>query len=112
MVEDNFLAAEAASLLLEDLGHVVVGPVPSIAEALATVERNRIDLALLDVDLRGQVVTPVAERLRELGCPVIFVTGFAADALPPCCRDAPVLTKPFEEWSLRKAFRSVLMPEA
>jgi len=111
VVEDNFLAAEAASLLLEDLGHEVVGPVPSIAEALARVEQNPIDLALLDVDVRGQVVTPVAERLRELGCPVIFVTAFTADALPPCCRDAPVLSKPFEEWNLRKALRSALMKD-
>jgi CheY-like chemotaxis protein len=112
VVEDNFLAAEAAVLLLEDLGHEVVGPTPSIAEALARVEERPIDVALLDVDVRGQVVTPVAERLRELGCPVIFITGFADDALPSCCLGAPVLRKPFEEWSLLAALRSAVLKDA
>ncbi|MDZ7778334.1 MAG: response regulator [Gemmatimonadota bacterium] len=112
VVEDNFLAADAASFLLEELGHEVVGPVASIAEALACAERDPIDLALLDVDVRGQAVTPVAERLRARDCPIVFVTAFTADGLPPGCDDAPVLGKPFDEWSLRKALRSALTTDS
>lgn len=81
---------------LSDLGCEVVGPMSSIDRALVAARTTeRIDGAFLDVNLRGELVYPVAEALTARGIPFAFVTGYGEKGIDARYRSAPVLTKPF-----------------
>ena len=88
--------------MLTDLGHVVVGIVPRVNEALAAVQNEAFDLAILDVHLNGQAVFPVAEALIERGIPFVFATGYGERGLPEQYRSRPILQKPFAKDDLEK----------
>ena len=62
---------------LEDLGCEVVGPFGRIDQALAAVQATAVDAAVLDVNVRGEMVFPVAEALKARGVPMVFCTGYA-----------------------------------
>ncbi len=101
VVEDELLAAMELEHLLSREGCSVLGPVPSVERALDLLDRERPDAAILDVNLAGQRVTPVAERLRACGVPFILVTGYSCAKLQePVLREAPRLGKPVEENAL------------
>src|SRR5262249_43137929 len=95
VVEDDFLTALALEGMLIDAGCAVVGPVPRVSEALEVIEVERLDLALLDVNLAGERVFPVADVLVERGVPFVFTTGYSAEHLPPRHRNRPILAKPY-----------------
>lgn len=77
VVEDNFMLADELCRDLEKAGAVVVGPAPSIIHALDLVKADRkIDAALLDVNLGGEMAYPVAEALVVRSVPFIFTSGF------------------------------------
>jgi DNA-binding response OmpR family regulator len=78
LVEDEFLIALDLEWLLERHGWLVLGPAASVAAALRLLERGEEppDAALLDVNLRGELVTPVAERLRALGIPFVLASAY------------------------------------
>lgn len=96
VVEDDFILALDLQLALEDAGAVVIGPVPSVAEALALLESAPVlDGAILDVNLHGEVVFPVAGILHGRGIPLAFTTGYDSDILPRAFADAPCFEKPF-----------------
>lgn len=81
---------------LSDIGCEIVGPMSSIERALAAAKNeDRIDGAFLDVNLRGQLVYPVAEALTARGVPFAFVTGYGEKGIDERYRGTPVLTKPF-----------------
>lgn len=96
LVEDEAMVAMIIEDTLNDLGCEIVGPMPSIEKALAAAQTTeRIDGAFLDVNLRGELVYPVAEALAARGVPFAFVTGYGEKGIDARYRDAPVLTKPF-----------------
>ena len=77
VVEDNYIVAADITLALEERGVEVIGPAGSVGVALKLIaEQNPIDGAVLDVDLRGQRVYPVADALRDAGIPFVFTTGY------------------------------------
>src|SRR5262249_14931319 len=96
VVEDEPLIAMAAAAALEEAGCTVVGPAPTLAEALRLGEEERLDAAVLDRNMGGQYSDSVAERLRERGIRFAVVTGYAATGLPREFADVPSLEKPFE----------------
>ena len=73
----------------------------TVDEALAQVERDQFDGAILDVQLHGKDVLPVAESLERKGIPFVFATGYGKSGVPEKYRDAPVLQKPFMPDELR-----------
>ncbi len=75
VVEDEALVAMDLQFAFEDAGAQVLGPAMSLSEALAVAEQAEIDCALLDVDIAGQDVYPVAQVLQRRGIPFIFHTG-------------------------------------
>ena len=75
VAEDEGLIALDLQMSLEDEGMRVVGPYATLEDCLAAVEKHDVDLAILDVDLRGKNVYPVAERLQQNGVPFVFHTG-------------------------------------
>src|SRR3954447_17307383 len=84
IVEDEYLIAIDLANWVQDLGIQVVGPVGSVREALEVVESSESQLhgALLDVNVRGEPVYPVADALAARGLPFLFTTGYDALAIP------------------------------
>jgi CheY-like chemotaxis protein len=107
IVEDQMLLAMELESLLVELGCTVLGPVPSVARALALLEQQRPDAAILDVNLNGQTALPVAEALTAQGVPFVLATGYT-DALQPELQGAPRLSKPVNHNELVRALVQVL----
>ena len=95
VVEDEAIIAMLLQQFLLDLGCFVVGPVGKLATALMLAEKEDIDVAVLDVKIRGGDSYAVAETLRSRGIPFVLASGNAAQALPEGMRDQVCLTKPF-----------------
>jgi len=104
VVEDEALVALMLEELLEGFGCDVVGVAGTLSKGLALVgdESLAIDGALLDINLGGEKVFPVAERLAARGVPFIFCTGYGAGGLPPNFAGVPTLAKPYLEEALEK----------
>ena len=94
--------------MLEDLGCVSIGVARTVPDAVASVETLEFDLALLDVNLAGQRVFPVAEALMAKGLPFIFSSGYGANAIPEEFRGAPLIPKPFTLEELEAAIAAAL----
>jgi len=105
IVEDSLLLALELEAGLEDAGVVVVGCAAELSEALSMVELD-FDVAVLDADLNGQSVAPVAEILRGMGRPFVFATGYA-DKAAPMGFDAPIVRKPYNVHQIARAVAGV-----
>lgn len=97
VVEDDMLIAACIEEVLHGLGCVVVGPVGKLDLALQLANDEVLDAAILDINIRGGHVYPVAERLRARGIPFALASGYGDWALPEAFRNQPRLTKPFTE---------------
>ena len=95
IVEDESLIAMMLEDFLDSLGHRLAGTCDTVPDALVRVEQGGFDVAILDVNLNGQRVWPVADRLAALGIPYILATGGHIEPPPAEHAAAPVLTKPF-----------------
>src|SRR5437763_3517847 len=102
LVEDDFIIAADLAYLLESAGIDVIGPVGSVEEALDVVESDcdRIDGAVLDINVRGVAVYPVANALARRGIPFLFTTGYDAGAIPGTYAAAPRCEKPVDKAQL------------
>jgi CheY-like chemotaxis protein len=102
VVEDE----AAISLLLEDMlldfGCEVVGPSARLAAALEAVEKEKVDIAILDVNVAGEPIYPVAEALQTRSIPFVFSTGYGSQGIKDSFRDRPVLQKPFAQHDLKQ----------
>ena len=96
VVEDEFLVSMDIALMLGELGCEVVGPLGNLDAALLAAREQALDLALLDINIGGQPVTPVADALAARAVPFVFCTGYQTACLPTRYPAAPTLTKPFE----------------
>ena len=105
IVEDSLLLALELEAGLEDAGVEVVGCAAELSEALSMVELD-FDVAVLDADLNGQSVAPVAEILRTIGRPFVFATGYA-DKAAPMGFDAPIVRKPYNVHQIARAVAGV-----
>ncbi len=104
IVEDEALVAMVEAESLAELGFSVVGPFSRTADAMAALSENRIDAAVLDINLDGEVVYSVADELAGRGVPFIFVTGYAAESIEERFAHVPVLQKPIERQTLQRIF--------
>ena len=95
IVEDEPLIAMMLEDFLESLGHTVAGTCDTVQCALVKTDEGGFDLAILDVNLKGENVWPVASALRERKVPFIIATGGHVDPPPPEFNDAPVIEKPY-----------------
>jgi CheY-like chemotaxis protein len=103
VVEDESIVAMLLEDILDDLGFAVVGPVARVEPALALLDQEEVDFALLDVNLVGERSYPIADALTERGKPYVFVTGYGLAGLDEAYRDRPVLQKPFTRERLEQA---------
>ena len=108
VVEDE----AAISLLLEDMlldfGCEVVGPAGRLAAALDLAVSETFDLAILDVNVAGEPIYPVAEALERRNVPFVFSTGYGSAGIKDVYRDRPVVQKPFAQNDLRQRLLSAL----
>lgn len=102
VVEDEFLVAVQVEELLEEAGCVVVGPFARVPAAVSAARAEDIDAALLDVNVAGEKVFPVAHVLEERGIPFLFVTGYGQAALPKNRPDWEACAKPFHPKQLAR----------
>ena len=107
VVEDEMLIGMLLEDMLTDLGHEVAAVVPRLKDAMAAVERESFDLAVLDVHLHGESAFPVAEALIAKGVPFIFATGYGERGLPESYRGRPVLQKPFAKDDLERLLKTL-----
>ena len=104
VVEDGYMMAEDLQHALEKAGAQVLGPVPSVADALRLLAAEEaVDGAILDVNLRGEKAFPVADALRERNMPFVLATGYEQWALPDAYKDAPRCDKPVDLRQLARA---------
>jgi DNA-binding response OmpR family regulator len=101
VVEDEPLVGMNLSKSLTELGFDVVGPYSTLAQAAEAAVEEEIDAALLDVNLSGDAVYPVADILASKSVPFAFITGYATDTLSGKYANFPVLQKPVDHESLR-----------
>ena len=112
VVEDELLIAMDVEKLLRRLGCIALDAVPTIQQALRMLESELPDFAVLDVNLNGRRVTPVAEALREQGVPFVLVTGYGSERLhEKVLQDAPYLRKPVNGKQLASAITELLAPQ-
>jgi CheY-like chemotaxis protein len=94
VVEDETFLLLALEAIVTDAGGTAL-PAATLREALTLARADRPDAALLDVNLGGEDVFPVAYVLRERGVPFAFVTAYDASVLPPDLSGSPMLRKPY-----------------
>jgi CheY-like chemotaxis protein len=97
VLEDEYIVAMDLCQLLESKGAIVVGPLTSVADALDVLDDlTQVDVAVLDVNLRGSKVFPLADVLKRRSIPFLFATGMARDDFPDRFRDVPRCEKPID----------------
>ena len=106
IVEDAVLLALELETGLSDAGAQVVGPAYELAEAMSLLA-GQIDAAVLDANLNGLAVTPVAEALAARGVPFVFATGYG-DSGAPMGFDAPIIRKPYDVTQVAAAVGALL----
>ena len=108
VVEDDVMIRMLIEDMLTDLGFAVAAEASKVHEALAAVKSTDIDVAILDVNLRGETTGPVAEALAARGTPFVFATGYGEHTLPERFRDRPLLKKPFQIDGLKRMLETAL----
>jgi CheY-like chemotaxis protein len=108
VVEDEFLIRMLLEDMLTDLGYELAGVAGRVDEAAELAKTKDFDLAVLDVNLEGHDVYPVAEIIGKRGLPFMFVTGYGERGLPDAYRDRPTLQKPFQLDELKRMLARLL----
>ena len=108
LVEDEALIALMLEDMVEGIGCAVTGLAPRVALGVAMAETGHFDAAILDVNVAGENVEPVADRLAAKGVPFIFATGYGEAGVPLRYRDRPVVSKPFRSDQLEAAIQKAV----
>ncbi|MBI4365901.1 MAG: response regulator [Deltaproteobacteria bacterium] len=108
VVEDEYLIRMLLEDMLADLGYDIAAAVGTIAEASELAATADINLAILDVNLDGQEIYPVADILAKRGVPFVFVSGYGEGSLSEPYRGRPALQKPFQAEQLKTALAGLL----
>lgn len=107
VVEDSPVLAEVLKEMLADLGCVVVGPAGNMAVALELAAAEALDAAVIDLNIRGGKVYPVARTLARRGIPFLVVSGYGNWTMPEEWQARPRLVKPFTAEALEAELRAL-----
>ena len=108
VVEDELMIRMLLEDMLGELGYTVTAEAGRLDEALEATKTAEFDLAILDVNLDGQPISPVADALVARGTPFVFATGYGERGLPEPYRDRPMLKKPFQMEGLKQMLDDAL----
>lgn len=112
VVEDELLIGMLLEDMLNDLGYEVVATVGRLEEALQMAREVAVDVAILDVNLNGQEVYPVADVLAGRNIPFVFASGYGDNGLPAPYQNRPTLPKPFQQELLQSRLAALLAASA
>jgi len=111
VVEDESLVLLELQDMLTERGFIVAGSAVRLEGALTTAKDVECDIAVLDVNLAGQRIDPVARILAERNIPFVFVSGYDRSALPAEFQERPLLAKPYGPSALVAALKQCLSPQ-
>jgi len=94
LVEDEFLLSMVLAADLRAAGYDVLGPCATVEAAMQAAQSESFDGAILDINLKGQLVYPVAEELARRRIPFMFLSGYGLVSMPEPFRGRPCLPKP------------------
>src|SRR5882724_8666972 len=104
LVEDEILVAMMMRDILTDLGFTVVGPFSRLSEAMVAAVHEEIDAGIIDINLGGEFVYPVADVLAARKLPFVFVTGYGIESIDSRFGYVPIVKKPVQRQVLQKIF--------
>jgi CheY-like chemotaxis protein len=108
LVEDEVMIRMMVADMLEELGYSVAAEAGEINEAIRLAQSAQFDLAILDVNVNGKVISPVAELIDARNIPFVFATGYGSSGLPEEYRDRPALQKPFQIETLGRMIETAM----
>lgn len=108
VVEDEYYLADDLARALREAGAEVLGPAGTLDEARRYVEGDGFDCAVVDMNLRGDMAFPIADRLREAGIPFLIATGYNSASLPARFDDVPRVEKPSDSRKVVQAIPPLL----
>jgi DNA-binding response OmpR family regulator len=109
IVEDEALLAFGLEQDLIDAGYATLGPFRDIQSAFSAVTSESFDLAILDVNLHGEMVYPVADVLLHRSIPFLFLSGYGGGSMPERFRGYPRMAKPYNQTLLLREL-AVMLP--
>lgn len=107
VVEDEPMIRLLLDDMLADLGYTMAAEAGRLDEAVAMAKDGEFDVAILDVNLNGQPITPVVDVLVARRVPFVFVSGYARRGIPEAHSHIPLLQKPFQADGLARALAAV-----
>jgi CheY-like chemotaxis protein len=108
VVEDEALICLTLQDVLEDLGCVIAAMCTTLQQAMDSARRDDFDVAILDVNLNGEEVTPVSAVLRDRNIPFIFSTGYGSSGVPKQFSHYPMIEKPFRDTDVKLSLQSAM----
>ena len=108
VVDDEFLVSLATTDFLESIGCEIVGPAARLVAAIEFAQSESLDAAVLDIDIAGEMIWPVAEELRRRGVPFLFLSACShLNSIPARFSAIPRLDKPLELNRLLRHFSAI-----
>lgn len=108
VVEDEWLIALDLAMLVEEQGHIVIGPASTVPGALALIDAKHIDAAFLDISLGAEKSFPIAEKLESMDVPLTFVSAYAKSDISAKFHKYDLLPKPVPAPLLRQQLLKML----
>lgn len=108
VVEDEVMIRMMVVDMLEQLGYRIAAEAGDIDDAVRLANSAEFDFAILDVNVNGRLISPVAEAVEGRNRPFVFATGYGVQGLPEKFRDRPLLQKPFQMETLSKVIQGAL----
>jgi DNA-binding NtrC family response regulator len=108
LVEDSPVISDATGMMLEDMGCDLVGPAATMAPALVLAEEERLDAAVVDINIRGGKAYNLLTVLARRNVPFLLTSGYADWSMPEEWQERPRLTKPYNEQELQRAVADLL----
>ncbi len=108
VVEDEALICLTLQDVLEDLGCVIAAMCTTLQQAMDSATRDDFDVAILDVNLNGEDITPVSAVLHDRNIPFIFSTGYGRSGVPKLFSQYPLIEKPFRDTDVRLSLQNAM----
>jgi DNA-binding response OmpR family regulator len=110
VLEDEWLIADEIDLALRAAGYDVLGPVGRICDAMELLAAQPAHVAVLDINLHGEMSFDIAEYLARSATPFVFLSGYSGVELPETLRDRPIMQKPFDNGLLCECVNLLVAP--